>query len=229
MRRRFLAFVLVLFCLTGYGLSALAKGVEADLSAVREKKRVALTFDDGPHPHDTDRILTLLSLYGIKATFFVIGENAERYPEPLLRAVAEGHEIGNHTFHHYHMSKMNAEELKNDVVSCRDTVEALTGVAPTLFRPPEGVCTDAVREICRELGMTIIIWSVDTKDWAHPKQQEILDNVRANSTDGSIILMHDFIGQKSPTPQALKKMIPMLRELGYEFVTVSQLLRGGKA
>ena len=218
----------VVFCMEVLKLPAEARVIYRCASG-DGRKRIALTFDDGPHPKYTPQILDVLAEYGVPATFFVVGTNAENYPQLIRRIHLEGHEIGNHTFHHYHMSKMSAEELKNDILACRQTVEALTGVAPTLFRPPEGVCTDAVREICRELGMTIIIWSVDTKDWAHPKQQEILDNIRTNSADGSIILMHDFIGQKSPTPQALKKIIPMLRELGYEFVTVSQLLRGGKA
>ena len=188
------------------------------------RRRVALTFDDGPHPKYTPQILDILAEYHVPATFFVVGSNAEYYPQLVERIHREGHEIGNHTFHHRHVSKMTDEELLADVLACRRVIEDLTGRPPTLFRPPEGICNDSVKAICEKLDMTIIIWSVDTTDWAHPTQQEILENVRTNTKHGSIILMHDFIGQKSPTPAALRKIIPMLRGLGYEFVTVSQLL-----
>ena len=218
----------LLFCAEALKLPAQARVVYRCASGDGHK-RIALTFDDGPHPKYTPQILDILAEYHVPATFFVVGSNAENYPQLVKRIHREGHEIGNHTFHHCHVAKMNEAELKDDVLACRRIVEELTGHAPKLFRPPEGVCNDEVRAICRELDMTIIIWSVDTRDWAHPTQKEILENVRTNSTDGSIILMHDFIGQKSPTPQALKRIIPMLRELGYEFVTVSELLRGAQA
>lgn len=191
-----------------------------------DRPRIALTFDDGPHPRYTPTILNILSQNGVKATFFVVGENAEYHPDLIERIAREGHELGNHTFDHCRVAKMDDEALKADILRCNETIAAITGTSPRLFRPPEGVCNDAVKAICTEADMTIVMWSVDTRDWAHTPIDEICQNVRQNTKNGSIILMHDFIGKNSPTPSALRRLLPMLRGLGYEFVTVSQLLSG---
>ena len=190
------------------------------------KKRVALTFDDGPHPRYTREILEILAEYGVPATFFVIGVNAETYPELIKREVAEGHEIGNHTYNHYHLSKLSAEAFEKDMQKCAQTVNRIIGREPILFRPPEGACSQHSKDFCEKNGYPIIMWSVDTRDWAHTPIDEIVENVKKNTKDGSIILMHDFIGKNSPTPVALRRIIPMLQESGFEFVTVSQLLLG---
>lgn len=189
-----------------------------------EKPRVALTFDDGPHPKYTPQILEILSEYGIPATFFVVGVNAETYPNLVLREIKEGHEIGNHTYNHYHVGKLSAGELYADVQACSSVLRRITGKEIGLFRPPEGVCSDAVKCVCRDSSLSIVLWSVDTRDWAHTPIPVICENIKKNARDGSIILMHDFIGKDSPTPKALRQIIPMLLRLGYEFVTVSQLL-----
>ena len=189
--------------------------------------RIALTFDDGPHPRYTPLILDILAEFEVQATFFAVGSNVEAYPELVKRIAAEGHELGNHTYHHNHVSKMSMEELTKDINRCNDAIEKITGERPRYFRPPEGVCSKSVQEICGATNTTIVMWSVDTRDWAHTPIGEIFQNVRRNTKNGSIILMHDFIGKNSPTPEALRQIIPMLLELGYEFVTVSQLLEGG--
>lgn len=189
--------------------------------------RIALTFDDGPHPAYTPQILDVLKEFGVCATFFAVGSNIENYPSIVKRIQEEGHEIGNHTFNHCHVAKMSRDELKKDIISCMEIIESTVGESPRFFRPPEGVCNQDVKVICEELGLIIVLWSVDTKDWAHTPKNQIIDNVRHNTHNGSIILMHDFIGKNSPTPEALRSIIPMLRELGYEFVTVSQLLAEG--
>ena len=191
--------------------------------------KIALTFDDGPHPAYTPRILDILKQYGVPATFFAVGENVEAYPEIVSRIQREGHELGNHTFHHARISEMNEAEIREEILRCKRSIEKLTKESLHYFRPPEGVCDPRLKTICEELDMTIILWSVDTRDWAHTPREEIVKNVKENTKNGSIILMHDFIGKKSPTPDALKIMLPMLRELGYDFVTVSQLLEAGKA
>ena len=189
-----------------------------------EKPCVALTFDDGPHPRYTAQILEILSEYGVKATFFTVGENAELYPGLVKQALDEGHEVANHTYSHFRSEKQKSEIFREDVLSCSRTLEKITGKAPLYFRPPEGVCGDEVKSICKENGLTIVLWSIDTRDWAHTPIDVMVENVRTNVRDGSIILMHDFIGKNSPTPDALRRIIPMLKELGYEMVTVSQLL-----
>ena len=188
------------------------------------QKRIALTFDDGPHPRYTAQILDILAEFGVCATFFAVGTNAEAYPELILREIEEGHEVGNHTYHHNHVAKLSGEALCKDILSCTEALEKITGRHIRLFRPPEGVCSEALKEICEERDMTIVLWSVDTRDWAHTPIRDICENIRSNVKNGSIILMHDFIGKNSPTPEALRCIIPMLQEMGYELVTVSQLL-----
>lgn len=191
-----------------------------------EKKRIALTFDDGPHPRYTPQILDILAEFGVEATFFTVGVNAETYPEIVKRIAAEGHEIGNHTYHHYHTASVAGDVLTQDILACSRVLKEQTGEAPRLFRPPEGICNEDITRLCEEQGYIIVMWSVDTRDWTHPEVGEICQNVRQNVRDGSIILMHDFIGKKSPTPAALRRIIPMLQESGFEFVTVSRLLEG---
>lgn len=188
---------------------------------------MALTFDDGPHPKYTPIILDILKEEGVSATFFAVGTNAEYYPDLIRRIESEGHELGNHTYNHNHVGKMTRAALAEDIQRCGDAIETITGKRPRYFRPPEGVCNSDVKEICEKNGMTIVIWSVDTRDWAHTPVREICENVRCHTKTGSIILMHDFIGKNSPTPEALRQIIPILRGLGYEFVTVSQLLDEG--
>lgn len=190
-----------------------------------ESKRVALTFDDGPHPRYTPQILEILAEYGVEATFFAVGMNAETYPTLITREIAEGHEVGNHTYNHYHTANLDAATFEKDILACSETLTKITGQKPRLFRPPEGVCTESAKALCERENYTIILWSVDTRDWAHTPVSEICRNVRENTKDGSIILMHDFIGKNSPTPEALRKIIPMLQESGFEFVTVSKLLQ----
>ncbi len=189
-------------------------------------KRIAITFDDGPHPRYTPEILDILAEYGAKATFFSVGVNAETYPKLIRRILAEGHELGNHTYNHYHTPKMDCEVLRRDILACSEALQKISGSEPHLFRPPEGVCTEEIKALCCERGYTIVMWSIDTRDWAHTPIADITKNVQKNATDGAIILMHDFIGKNSPTPAALRQILPILQEAGFEFVTVSELLVG---
>lgn len=232
--KRFLCLCLCV-ALCGWMLSAFSFSASAGARVVYRyaasdgRLRVALTFDDGPHPKYTPQILDILAQYGVPATFFAVGENVAAYPEIAKRICREGHELGDHTYHHGRISKMTDEELRCEILSCKEVISRHTGVVPRLFRPPEGVCDAALKQVCEDLDMTIVLWSVDTRDWAHTPRDEMIENVKSNTKNGSIILMHDFIGQKSPTPAALRIIIPMLLELGYEFVTVSQLLEAGQA
>ncbi len=188
------------------------------------EKLIALTFDDGPHPKRTGEILDILSEFGVKATFFVIGKNAQLYPRILKRIASEGHEIGNHTFSHMVSDRADSAALTDELKRTEKLIFEITGKKPTLFRPPTGYCNRVTLDSARELGYKIIVWTVDTKDWAHSSRQSIVENVTRNATSGSIILMHDFIAGDSPTPSALRSIIPTLLAQGYEFVTVSDLL-----
>lgn len=182
-----------------------------------EEMKIALTFDDGPHPVLTPRILDILKKYQIKATFFIVGENAKNYPDVVERILSEGHEIGNHTYTH---DKIDPGEIE----ACEKTVYELTDYKTKLFRPPQGYINQSVKDTSGNLGYDIILWNIDTRDWAHTPPQQICEMVIDNITTGSIILMHDYISHCSPTPEALEKMIPQITELGYQFVLVSELI-----
>ena len=228
MKRGTRALIALLFLVCIVAKSAVAVSAAPQIvyqsASKNGRARVALTFDDGPHPRYTPKVLDILKEYGVPATFFCVGTNVETYPDLVRRAVEEGHEIGNHTYNHYHVAKLTDEALYEDITACGDALAKITGAHPRFFRPPEGVCSEAVKSYCDKEGMAIVMWSVDTRDWAHTPVKEIYQNVRKNAKNGSIILMHDFIGKNSPTHDALRCVIPMLLELGYEFVTVSQLL-----
>jgi peptidoglycan/xylan/chitin deacetylase (PgdA/CDA1 family) len=223
MRRGISLFLCVLLFLFS-ALPTSAARIVYSFAGGAASPRVALTFDDGPHPRYTPQILDILREYGVSATFFSVGSNAENYPDLIRRICKEGHELGNHTHNHFHVAKLSREQLCGDIQCAQEVLERLGGEKIRFFRPPEGVCTEAVKSYCEQNGMIIVLWSVDTRDWAHTPVGEICENVRKNAKNGSIILMHDFIGKNSPTPAALRRIIPMLQELGYEFVTVSQLL-----
>lgn len=186
-------------------------------------KRVALTFDDGPHPYKTDKILDLLAEYDVRATFFVVGENAEAYPEIVLREAAEGHEIGNHTYHHKRLSGNTAE---NDEISANsELIGKITGKRPRLFRPPEGVYCSSALDAAKSAGCDVVLWNVDTRDWALESTDSIVANVKKNVKDGSIILFHDMTRKGANTLEALRTLVPYLIGEGYELVTVSELIK----
>ena len=190
-----------------------------------KEKIIALTFDDGPHPRYTDEVLDVLKKYSVRATFFAIGENVALYPEQLMRAASEGHEIGNHTYTHPSLKKMSAEDLKAELVKAEKAIESVTGEKPRLFRPPEGCCNKTVVECANQLKYTTVLWSVDPRDWSSPPVESMVANVMNNVRGGAILLFHDYnSSRRSPTPAALGQIIPALIDRGYSFVTVSELL-----
>jgi peptidoglycan/xylan/chitin deacetylase (PgdA/CDA1 family) len=189
-----------------------------------EYMKIALTFDDGPHPRYTDEILEILDEYGIKATFFVIGINARYYPETLESVIAKGHEIGNHTYSHPHVSEINSESIRLEIESCEEMIHSLSDYRTKLFRPPEGMVDGDVKSVLKKLDYKVILWDIDTRDWAHTSPEDICENVVNKVNSGDIILMHDYIGYNSPTPAALRLFIPKLLEKGYRFVVVSELI-----
>ena len=189
-----------------------------------EYMKIALTFDDGPHPRYTEQILDILDEYGIKATFFVIGINAKYYPDTLESIVERGHEIGNHTYTHPHVSTINSQAMLSEIERCEDMIHSLSDYQTKLFRPPEGMVDGDVISVLRQLDYKVILWDIDTRDWAHTSPSEICDTVVSKVSSGNIILMHDYIGHNSPTPEALRLFIPKLLEKGYRFVVVSELI-----
>ena len=187
-------------------------------------RKIALTFDDGPHPVLTPQILTVLSRYGVKATFFMIGKNAENYPETARQVAKEGHEIGNHTYSHCRLDRLNGKSLEEELNHCSKTLENVCGVRPVLVRPPEGGINAKVRNDLRQNGYGTVLWNIDTRDWEVKNTEKIVRSVLENVRGGEIILMHDYIGHQSKTPEALEKLLPELLARGFEPVTVSELL-----
>ena len=187
--------------------------------------KIALTFDDGPHPVYTKKILDVLSKYDIKATFFIVGENARYYKNTLLDIVKHGHELGNHTFSHTISREGTIIDLTKELEECRNTIYEICGENTVLFRPPGGIITEMTANDAEIYeSYDVILWSVDTNDWKHLSPEQIADCVLENVRSGDIILMHDFIGKDSPTPEALEIIIPKLIDKGYKFVTVGELI-----
>lgn len=194
-----------------------------------EDKKIALTFDDGPYPDTTDKILDLLKKYDAKATFFVLGNKVERYPETIKREVAEGHEIANHTFNHvYFMRSISKATIMDEIVKTDKAIESLTGKKPLLFRPPGGYYNEQSIQIAKTLGYTTIMWSwhQDTNDWRSPGVNRIINKVLNNARNGDIVLMHDYIPGSLQTVKALETILYELDKRGFEFVTVTELMKG---
>ena len=191
-----------------------------------EKKQIALTFDDGPHPKYTPMILDILKEYGVRATFFMVGENVKYYHDVAEAVVADGHEIGNHTYSHARLDQMSREDIVQQICACEDEIASLHEYRAKFFRPPEGQLSSVVKQVSQEWDYRLVLWDVDTRDWAHTPPATICQQVLETVQPGDIILMHDFIGHNSPTPAALRQLIPALLEQGYEFVTVRELIDG---
>ena len=186
-------------------------------------KKIALTFDDGPHPSQTERILDILDRYGVKATFFMIGVNVENYSDAAKEVVRRGHEIGNHTYHHSHLKNLGESQTSDEIEQCKDVLERVCGCRPHLFRPPEGYLNSDVLQCAEQGEYDLILWSVDTRDWECRNAGKISETVLSKIQAGDIVLMHDYV-YKSKTPEALEIILPKLLALGFEPVTVGELL-----
>jgi len=193
----------------------------------RDKKIVALTFDDGPNPKYTPAILDLLKQYDVKATFFVLGKHAQKYPEILKRESLEGHEIGNHTFSHINIKKSSDTKIQEEFLKTQNIVFSITEVMPKNFRPPYGLYNKSLINMIEGFGAKIVIWSTtqDSRDWSNPGVNKIVKEVLTKTKNGDIILLHDHVEYKeSNTVEALKIILPELKKKGYKFVTISELI-----
>lgn len=193
--------------------------------AANKDMKIALTFDDGPHPKWTAEILDILEEYNIKTTFFVIGKNAELYPDIVKREIDEGHEIGNHSYSHIFLNKRENETIENELSTVSSMISDSYNTEISIIRPPGGLFDKNLEKYALANNCSIVLWSVDTLDWKHSSPESIIENILSNTSSGDIILMHDFISGSSPTPEVLRSVIPVLIERGFEFVTVSELLK----
>jgi len=183
---------------------------------------IAMTFDDGPSAENTPRLLEMLKQRNIKATFFLIGQNAASNPEIVRRILADGHEIGNHSWTHPQLSKLSDERVTAEITKTQEAIKSAGGFTPTLLRPPYGAITPRQREwIENQFGLNIILWSVDPFDWKRPGASVITQRILTQVHAGAIILSHDIHKQ---TVDAMPATLDGLMRKGYKFVTVSQLI-----
>ncbi len=193
--------------------------------------QVAITFDDGPDPEWTPKILDILKANNVKAAFFLVGVNAEQYPGLVRRIVAEGHEIGNHTYYHPNLALCWPEHIRVELNATQLLIETITGRTTTLFRPPYAADTSPSRlselmplQIAQDLGYLNVLENIDPQDWAKPGADLILQRVKQQRRDGSIILLHDAGGDRSQTVAALPRILDYLHTRGDTVVSLSTLM-----
>jgi peptidoglycan/xylan/chitin deacetylase (PgdA/CDA1 family) len=190
---------------------------------------IAMTFDDGPHATNTPKLLEMAADRHIKLTFFVLGECVEQNPDVLRREVAEGHEIGNHSWSHPNLARLSDEGLRTQLQRTEDMIGKTAGIKPKLMRPPYGELTKRQRILANhEFGYRVILWDVDPLDWKRPGSDVVAQRIIAGARPGSIILSHDI---HPPTIAAMPQVFDALLAKGFKFVTVSELLamdKGGE-
>lgn len=225
-----LVYVLLLLTIAGPGIWQLEapggsteelKGALSYVSAsVTEPPKIALTFDDGPNAYHTPELLDGLKARGVKATFFLIGENVEKAgnDELLLRMLEEGHLIGNHTYHHVDISKVSDEEAYQEIAMTSELIYDITGEQLEYMRPPFGVWQKALEE---KIEILPVMWTVDPLDWATENTDEIVNKVVTKVRENDIILLHDCY---ESSVKAALRIVDLLQAEGYEFVTVDQLI-----
>ena len=185
------------------------------------EKVCALTFDAAWDDSDTDKLIKILEKYDSKATFFIVGSWAEKYPQSVKKFADKGHEIANHSNTHPHINIMSEEEIAEEIKACDDKIEAITKKRPTLFRGPYGEYNNAVIETAKKAGHNVIQWDVDSLDWKELSSEEITERVLQRVKPGSIMLFHN--GVKN-TPEALEQILKKLKDDGYKIVTVSDMI-----
>jgi peptidoglycan-N-acetylglucosamine deacetylase len=192
-----------------------------------DKKVLALTFDDGPSPTFTPKILDILKRHNVKATFFSVGTRMEKSPEIVQRQIEEGHEVANHTHTHPSFHRLSKKDMKKELISAENAITKLTGKSTKYFRPPGGFYNEEIINTANELGFTVIMWSwhMDSFDWRYPGVSYIVNRMLKNATNGDIILFHDFGGDRTQTIQALQQVLPALKERGFTFITISELMQ----
>ena len=190
---------------------------------------IAMTFDDGPHATNTPKLLEMAAERHIKLTFFVLGECVAQNPDVLRREVAEGHEIGNHSWSHPNLAKLSDADVRSQLQRTEDIIVKTAGIKPKLMRPPYGELTKRQRILVNhEFGYKVILWDVDPLDWKRPGSNVVAQRIIAGARPGSIILSHDI---HPPTIDAMPQVFDALLAKGFKFVTVSELLamdKGGE-
>ena len=188
-------------------------------------KVVALTFDDGPWPGTTEQVLDILAEHDIKATFFVVGNLVERYPDLVRRTVDEGHTIANHTYSHKILTRHNGETIRDEIVRGSKAIQDVTGITPRWFRPPGGAMNDKVVSEAARVNMELVMWDADPMDWRRYGAQPMLNLLLKAIGPGSVVLLHDGGGDRAQTVELLPQLIQELKDRDYTFVTLDELAR----
>ena len=189
------------------------------------RRRIALTFDDGPS-NATGRILSVLQKANAKATFFVVGERVASHERQLRRMAAGGFQIGNHTWSHEYISRVSPNELQSTILRTSDAIRDACGVTPTIMRPPGGAWSDDALDVLGKMGLPAVFWSVDPRDWETRNAQSTIEHVLSHTENGSIVIMHDLYEQ---TADAAEVIVPELITRGFDLLTIDELAkdRGG--
>lgn len=193
-------------------------GKEPEGAKEQEAKKIALTFDDGPHPVYTKQMLEVLEEAQVPATFFLLGQNIEGHEELVKEIAEKGHLIGNHTFHHVQITGLAKEKAREEIEETSRLIEELTGKGTEYVRPPFGTWNEGLES---NLDLIPVMWTIDTLDWTTQNVDSIVEHVVKNAGENDIILMHD--SYKS-TVQATERIISLLKAEGFEFVTVDEVL-----
>jgi peptidoglycan-N-acetylglucosamine deacetylase len=199
--------------------------------AKTDEKVIALTFDDGPSPKWTNLILDELKDAGVKATFFMIGKHVVQYPDAARRVVAEGHDVGVHTFNHPVLLFSPSWHLEKEIKDTEAAIKEVTGRTTKLFRPPKAWLSAREKQQIKDMGYTTVLWSLNSKDWVRFDDKHIRRYIYKNVRPGDIVLFHDSGGafkieggNRKQTTKTLPRLIEKLKEKGYRFVTISELL-----
>jgi peptidoglycan-N-acetylglucosamine deacetylase len=211
------------------------------LGSANGEKVIAITFDDGPDPKSYRQILELLDQNNAKATFFMLGQHICDYPEAAQAIARAGHEIGNHTFSHPHLTLQGRWLVWNELRNCEKEIQKITAVRTKFFRPPYGEQSPLTYIIARLLGYRVVHWSVDAQDWQGDSPELIIQRIKAGLAPGAILLVHDglilaagepengrepeIVKSRAPTIEALTLLLPQLKAQGYRFVSLPELVR----
>lgn len=194
-----------------------------DVALDDSEKAIALTFDDGPWPIYTEQVLEILKEHDIKATFFLIGQHLKRHPEIAQKVVESGHALGNHTWnHHYH--NVPREIAAQEIEDTAALIDETTGCKTAWFRPPGGVLNNGLNDYALSQNYAVAMWSSDARESFFSSSGALVNNVLNSAKPGGIVLLHDGGGDRSATVQALPIIITQLKERGYRFVTLPELL-----
>lgn len=212
-----------LLCYGGYE-GPVDWAMHTDVHGSRDRREIALTFDDGPDPAHTPALLDALAELGAPATFFLLGSAVDRHPELAARIAREGHEIGNHTYSHRYLPLARSRSVAGELAAADASIARATGVVPALARPPYGGRSPSTVRAFTRAGKRVVLWDVNSFDWKGACAEDIANRVLSRVRPGSVVLLHEARAGGERTVEAVRLLVPELRARGYELVTTSRAL-----